>query len=68
MNSVITALIIRPFVSAHPLTDLHPVVRLGVDVNGSAEVVHGPAVRLVDRDLLLVRVAHSESATNAMQR
>ena len=41
-----------------PVADtLHPVVRLGVDVDGSAEVVHGPAVGLVDGDLLLVGVA-----------
>ena len=34
----------------------HPVVGVAVDVDGSAQVVGGPAVRLVDGDLLLVSV------------
>ena len=42
-----------------PVADaLHPVVRVAVDVDRAAEVVRRPAVRLVDRDLLLVGVAH----------
>ena len=46
-----------------PVADtLHPVVRLGVDVDGSAEMVHRPAVSLVDGDLLLVGVTNGESA------
>ena len=46
-----------------PVSDtLHPVVRLGVDVDGSAEMVHRPAVSLVDGDLLLVGVTNGESA------
>ena len=45
-----------------PVSDtLHPVVRLGVDVDGSAEMVHRPAVSLVDGDLLLVGVTNGES-------
>ena len=45
-----------------PVADtLHPVVRLGVDVDGSAEMVHRPAVSLVDGDLLLVGVTNGES-------
>ena len=34
----------------------HPVVGVAVDVDGSAQVIGGPAVRLVDGDLLLVSV------------
>ena len=45
---------------------LHPVVCLGVDVDGSAEMVHGPAVRLVNGDLLLVSVAHRKPKNTRM--
>ena len=45
-----------------PVADaLHTVVGVRVDVDGPAEVVGRPAVGLVDRDLLLVGVAHGHT-------
>ena len=43
---------------------LHPVVSLGVDINGSAKMINRPAVGLINGDLLLISVTHSQPEIN----
>ena len=52
-----------------PVSDaLHLVVGVGVDVDGTAEMIRRPAVSLIDRDLFLVGVANGHSEKNSKKQ
>ena len=42
-------------------TNLHPLVHILVDIYGSPELIHGPAISLVNGDFFLVRITHRHS-------